>query len=299
MKKIAVLKGGMSAEREVSLKTGAAVAVSLSSAGYDVTEIDVGFDLPQKLLEAKPDIAFVALHGTYGEDGSVQGLLEFLKIPYTHSGVSSSALCMNKEFTQKVLAESGIKVAKNKFYEIEEVEDGIFPYPFVLKPVAEGSSVGVSIIKNMEDLAKAKAEWNFGRAMCEQFIEGRELSVTVLENPNPQALGTVELKPQTEFYDYKAKYTDGVTEHLVPAPLSPDEENKVKEIAIKAHKALGCSGVSRADFRYDGNEFYILEVNTHPGMTELSLTPEIAKYAGLSFADLLEILVNSAKIHNS
>ncbi|PIR31826.1 MAG: D-alanine--D-alanine ligase, partial [Alphaproteobacteria bacterium CG11_big_fil_rev_8_21_14_0_20_44_7] len=164
---------------------------------------------------------------------------------------------------------------------------------------AEGSSVGVSIIKSVEDLKKAKTEWHFGRAMVEKYIPGKELSVAVLESPEPNALGVIELRPKVEFYDYKAKYTDGITEHIMPAPLSEKEINKVKSLAVKAHKALQCHALSRADFRYDGNEFYILEVNTHPGMTELSLVPEIANYVGINFRDLIEILVKKAKYHNS
>lgn len=297
MKKIAVLEGGLSSEREVSLKTGAAVKKALTSLGFDVVAIDAGYDLADQLTKAKPDIAFIALHGTYGEDGCVQGLLEFMQIPYTHSSITASAIAMNKEATQIILKNSGINVAKNFCGEIAEITEKTLPMPFVLKPVAEGSSVGVSIIRSAADLAAAKANWHFGRAMAEEFIEGHELSVAVLDNPNPTALGVIELKPKAGFYDYTNKYTGGKTEHLMPAPIGEQATEKAKEMATRAHKALGCSGCSRTDIRYNGKDLYVLEINTHPGMTELSLLPEIAKYAGLSFNQLIETLVNNAKLH--
>jgi D-alanine-D-alanine ligase len=296
--KIALLKGGLSSEREVSLKTAASVAKALKNITNDVVEIDVGHDLPQKLAEAKPDLAFIALHGTYGEDGCVQGLLEFMKIPYTHSSITTSAIAMNKELTQKLLAASGIKCAKNVCGSIDEINFNVLPTPFVLKPVAEGSSVGVSIIKTEDDFKKAKADWKYGKAIAEEYIAGRELSVAVLDNPKPTALGVIELRPKAGFYTYENKYTDGKTEHLMPAPLIAAETEAVKDMAVKAHIALGCSGASRSDFRFDGKNFYILEVNTHPGMTELSLLPEIAAYSGISFAKVIETLVKNAKLHN-
>ena len=297
--KVAVLMGGMSNEREVSLKSGAAVSKALNALGYDVTDIDVDYNLAQQLIEIKPDIAFIALHGAYGEDGTIQGLLEFLKIPYTHSNVGSSAVCMSKEITQKILQESGLPVAKNQFFDDPaEISENVMEFPYVIKPVAEGSSVGVSIIKSAEDFSKATSEWKFGRGMVEEFIPGRELSVPVLENPEATALGAIELNTENDFYDYEAKYTDGVTEHLVPAPLTEEETNKVKELALRTHKTLKCSGISRTDFRFDGENFYILEINTHPGMTELSLVPEIAEFVGIKFNDLIEILVKNARLHN-
>ena len=188
-KKIAVLEGGLSSEREVSLRTGAAVKKALGGLGYEIVAIDVSYDLAQKLAEAKPDVAFIALHGTYGEDGCVQGLLEFMQIPYTHSSITSSAIAMDKEMTQIILRNGGVNVARNYTGDISEITINTLPTPFVLKPVAEGSSVGVSIIRNEEDLKKAKSEWHFGRAMAEQFIDGHELSVAVLDNPEPVALG--------------------------------------------------------------------------------------------------------------
>lgn len=298
--KIAVLMGGISNEREVSLKTGAAVLQALEELGYQGFEVDTKYDIATQLIEIKPDLAFIALHGTYGEDGCVQGLLEYLKIPYTHSGVTASAICMNKEFTQMILSGSGLKIAKNHFFsKFADIDENIMEYPYVIKPVAEGSSVGVSIIKNPDDFAKAKSEWTFDRGMVEKFIEGKELSVAVLDNPYPEAIGVIELKPNSDFYDYEAKYTDGVTEHILPASLTAEEISEVKDLALKCHKVLQCAGVSRTDFRYDGNDFFVLETNTHPGMTELSLVPEIAEFVGINFKNLIEILVNQAKNHNS
>jgi D-alanine-D-alanine ligase len=300
MKKIAVLLGGLSAEREVSLKSGTAVARGLKEAGFDVTEIDVGYDLPQKLAELKPDAAFISLHGTYGEDGAVQGLLEFMQIPYTHSSLQASAVCMDKESTQRICAQAGIPgmhIAKNWFGDIADVHFDIMPAPFVLKPTQEGSSVGVSIIKTPADLEKAKQNWHFGRAMVEEYIAGRELSVAVLDNPTPIALGIIELVPSKEFYDYEAKYTDGITKHIMPAPLEPVQEAEMKAIAVQVHCLLKCSGISRVDFRFDGKNPYLLEVNTHPGMTELSLVPEIANFVGIDFKNLVEIILGQAKLH--
>ena len=296
-KKIAVLEGGLSSEREVSLKSGAAVKKALTGLGYEVVGIDAGYDLAEQLAKIKPDVAFIALHGTYGEDGCVQGLLEFMQIPYTHSSITSAAIAMDKEQTQIILRNGGVNVAKNFTGDISEITENTLPVPFVLKPVAEGSSVGVSIIRNAKDLKKAKDSWRFGRAMAEQFIEGHELSVAVLDNPEPTALGVIELKPKAGFYDYTNKYTGGKTDHLMPAPLTPEQTEKAKEMALKAHKLLKCSGASRTDIRFNGQEFYVLEINTHPGMTELSLLPEIANYAGISFAQLVEILVKNARLH--
>lgn len=295
MKHIAVLMGGMSSEREVSLKTGVAVAKALKRKDFLVSEIDVKEDLAEQLTKIKPDVAFIALHGTYGEDGCVQGLLEIMKIPYTHSGVTTSAIAIDKEITQNIFKNAGLKIADSRAAEIGEIDIKFMPLPFVVKPVCEGSSVGVYIIRNEADLAKAKKEWKFGRAIVEKYIEGAELSVAVLEG---KALGVIELRPKQGFYTYENKYTDGKTEHLMPAPLSNNETKTVMNMAETAHRVLKCSGLSRSDFRYDGKDFYILELNTHPGMTELSLVPEIANFAGIKFENLIENLVNSARLHN-
>ncbi len=298
-KHIAVLSGGMSSEREVSLRSGAAVAKALRQKFKKVTEIDVGEDLAQKLLKIRPDVAFIALHGTYGEDGCVQGLLEFLGIPYTHSSVTSAAVAMDKELSNAAFQQAGLVVPKTVYGEINEIKHNVMPLPYVLKPVAEGSSVGVSIIRKKADFERAKKAWKYGRAMVQEFIGGRELSVAVLQNPRPRALGVIELKPKAGFYDYTNKYTDGKTEHLMPAPLTAKQQKTVLEMAELAHKTMKCSGLSRTDFRFDGKKFYILETNTHPGMTELSLAPEIANHAGINFTGLVEILVKNATLHNS
>lgn len=297
-KHVAVLLGGMSSEREVSLRTGAAVVKALKSKGYKVTEIDVSADLAARLAEIKPDTAYIALHGTYGEDGCVQGLLEIMGIPYTHSSVTASAIAMDKEITQNIFKNAGLKTANSTAAEISEIDINFMQLPFVVKPVSEGSSVGVYIIKTEADLARAKKEWKYGRVMVEKYIEGAELSVAVLANPDAKALGVIELRPKQGFYTYENKYTDGKTEHLMPAPLSPEQTKSVMQMAELAHRVLKCSGLSRSDFRFDGKDFYILELNTHPGMTELSLVPEIANFAGLSFEDLVEILVKNARLHN-
>ena len=295
---IAVLLGGMSSEREVSLRSGAAVVKALKSRGYKVSEVDVSREIPGQLAALKPDVAFIALHGTYGEDGCVQGLLEIMGIPYTHSGFASAAVAMDKELSQALFEKAGLKIAGSKAAEIDEIEADFMAMPFVVKPVSEGSSVGVFIIRSAEDLAAAKKAWKFGRAIVEKYIDGAELSVAVLADPLPRALGVIELRPYQGFYTYENKYTDGKTEHLMPAPLSEADTARVMAMAELAHRTLKCSGVTRSDFRFDGKDFYILELNTHPGMTELSLTPEIANYAGISFDDLVEILVKNAKCHN-
>ncbi len=294
-KHIAVLMGGMSSEREVSLRSGAAVVKALKNKGYKVSEIDVSHDLAAKLAVVKPDICFIALHGTYGEDGCVQGLLEILGIPYTHSGVTASAMAMDKEITQNIFKNAGLKIAGSRAVEIGEINIQFMPLPFVIKPVAEGSSVGVYIIRDEKDLAAAKKGWKFGRAIVEKYIDGHELSVAVLDG---KALGVIELKPKQGFYTYENKYTDGKTEHLMPAPLTVAQSKTVMQMAELAHRTLKCSGLSRSDFRFDGKDFYILELNTHPGMTELSLVPEIANYAGINFENLIEILVKNAALHN-
>lgn len=287
-KHIAVLKGGLSAEREVSLNSGAACARALCELGYIVTEIDAGRDLAEKLAEIKPDIVFNALHGRYGEDGCVQGLLEIMRIPYTHSGVLASSVAMDKPLAKIIFAAAGLKVPVGKIVSYKELLlcDPL-PRPYVIKPANEGSSVGVYIIKKGDELPVITADnW-----LVEEYIEGREITVAVL---NGKALGVTEIRPKSGFYDYENKYTDGKTEHLCPAPLSEEESKKVMEMSVIAHRSLGCRGLTRSDFRYDGKDFYILELNTQPGMTSLSLSPEIAAYAGISFNELVKILVESA-----
>jgi D-alanine-D-alanine ligase len=294
-KHIAVLKGGWSAEREVSLNSGAACAKALRELGYRVTEIDVQPDIADVLKREKPDVVFNALHGRYGEDGCIQGLLEILKIPYTHSGVLASSVAMDKPLAKVIFKAAGLRVPFGKLVSQEELLAGDpLPRPFVVKPANEGSSVGVHIFQDrdnkiwvMNDASEASQPY-----LVEEYISGREITVAVL---NDRPLGVTEIRPKAGFYDYENKYTDGKTEHLCPAPLTPAEYDSVMQMALAAHRALGCRGLTRSDFRYDGKDFYILEINTQPGMTSLSLSPEIAAHAGISFNTLVQALVEAAQ----
>jgi D-alanine-D-alanine ligase len=298
MKHIVVLKGGWSAEREVSLNSGAACAKALRELGYRVSELDVGHDLAQKLAELKPDVVFNALHGNYGEDGCVQGLLELMGIPYTHSGVLASSLAMNKPMAKTIFEAAGLTCAKGITLTLSDLKGADpMPRPFVVKPACEGSSVGVYIVQKEDNRPLSmilEKETDTTRPyLVEQYIAGRELTVAVLNN---RPLGVTEIRPISGFYDYENKYTDGKTEHLCPAPLPEAEYKKVMDMALTAHKALGCRGLSRSDFRYDGKDFYILETNTQPGMTRLSLSPELAAHAGINFNALVENLVSLATL---
>jgi len=301
-KKIGVLCGGLSAEREVSLKSGAAVHGALVSRGYDAALIDVDRKLAGTLAEHGVDLAFVALHGRYGEDGAVQGLLEMMGIPYTGSGVLASALAMNKIFAKAAFAASGLLVAPYRVLtrgESPAPETLDFPFPVVVKPSQEGSSVGISIVKSPEELAAAlELAFRYDReALIEQFIEAREIQVGILDD---QALGAIEIVPRNEFYDFEAKYTPGMAEHIFPAPLEEDLYREALEIGARAHRALGCSGYSRVDLLVTSqDECFVLEVNTLPGMTALSLFPEIAGGVGIPFDELIERIILSAslKIH--
>lgn len=304
-KHICVLKGGLSAEREVSLNSGAACAKALRELGYKVSELDVGRDIAQKLAEIKPDVVFNALHGNYGEDGCVQGLLELMGIPYTHSGVLASSVAMDKPMAKRIFAAAGLTCPQGVTLTMAELLKGgdPMPRPFVVKPASEGSSVGVYIVTEQDNrplnVVLEKDAGDLGRSfLVEQYIPGRELTVAVLDD---KPLGVTELKPHSGFYDYENKYTSGKTEHLCPAPLPADKAKEVMEMALVAHRALGCRGLSRADFRYDDTspskqKFYLLEVNTQPGMTALSLSPEQAAYAGISFNTLVQKLVEDATL---
>lgn len=299
-KRIGVLMGGLSAEREVSLKSGAAVHRALLDRGYDALAIDVGRDLAQVLVREGVEVAFVCLHGRYGEDGAVQGILELLGIPYTGSGVLASALAMNKIFAKQVFQASGLTVAAYRVLCRGESADPAtfgFDLPVVVKPSQEGSSVGVSIVRKPEEMAPAVAT-AFGydaEILVEQFVKGREIQVGILDD---RAIGAIEIVPKREFYDFEAKYTDGMAEHICPPVLPAGLYEKVLAAGEAAHRALGCSGYSRVDFLVtDAGECYILEVNTLPGMTALSLLPEIAqKEAGIGFADLVERILASAAV---
>jgi D-alanine-D-alanine ligase len=300
---VAVLMGGLSSEREVSLNSGAACAKALEEAGYKVSRVDVGRDLAQQLTALKPEVCFNALHGRWGEDGCVQGVLELLGLPYTHSGVLASALAMHKEHARNVMHAAGIPVAEGKVVRrADAAKAHVLPRPYVLKPVAEGSSVGVFIVR--EDHQHPPQElndphWAFGEELlAERFIPGKELTCAVMGD---RVLGVIEIVPADAltFYNYEAKYAQGGSRHLLPAPISPNVYQLVQKLTLTAHKALGCRGVSRADFRYDDTpggtgEVICLEVNTQPGMTSTSLVPELAAHAGLSFAQLVSWMVEEA-----
>ena len=292
---VAVLLGGWSAEPEVSLVSGAAVSNALSEAGYRVSSIDVQRDVGALLtrLFPKPDVVFNALHGRYGEDGCIQGLLNILDIPYTHSGVLASALAMDKPVAKSVMAAAGIKVAEHKIVSQEELIAGsVMEPPFVVKPFNEGSSVGVHIVMEGDNYQPGEEEWNFGRTvMIEKFIPGRELTVTVIGD---RALAVTEITTGQDFYDYDAKYAEGGSTHVVPAEIPKDVYDEALRISLLAHQSLGCRGVSRADIRYDGTELYMLEVNTQPGMTPTSLVPEQAAHLNISFNELVSWLVENA-----
>jgi len=297
MKRVAVLFGGMSAEREVSRNTGLQVIEALREAGYDVTPIEVTDDLGAMIaaLKPAPDVVFNALHGRFGEDGTVQGVLDYLGIPYTHSGVRASALAIDKAAAKAVFSHAGLPVAPHRIIDISELADhDPLPPPYVVKPINEGSSVGVSIIRAGDNRAARIIEnWHFGPAMAEQFIPGRELTVCVLED---RALAVTEILTNEEFYDYHAKYTPGGSHHVLPAKISPDVTNRAMDISLAAHRALGCRGATRADFRYDedNDKLVLLEVNTQPGMTRTSLLPEQAAYIGMSFPALCAWMVERA-----
>lgn len=297
--RIAVLMGGLSPEREVSLVSGAAVAEGLREKGYDVVEIDAGRDLYGQLSEAEPDIVFNALHGEWGEDGLVQGVLEHFGKPYTHSGVLSSSLAMNKQMAKDVLRAAGIPcpegVIVNRF---EAAREHAMKPPYVAKPNAQGSSVGVHIVleganRPPADLA-SEAEGLGDEVLVERYVPGRELTVAVMED---KPLAVTEIIPNTKFYDYEAKYAAGGSDHILPAKIPADIETLAMELALKAHKVLGCRGLTRSDFRYDesaNQPLWLLEINTQPGMTPTSLAPEQALYRGIAFPDLVAWMAENA-----
>ncbi|WP_269930692.1 D-alanine--D-alanine ligase [Aminobacter sp. HY435] len=301
-KHVAVLMGGFSSERPVSLSSGKACADALEQVGYQVTRIDVDRDVGAVLSALKPDVAFNALHGPFGEDGTIQGVLEFLGIPYTHSGVLASALAMDKEQSKKIAKAAGIPVAESRVLDRFSIgnEHPMKP-PYVVKPVAEGSSFGVVIVKEDQSHPPqviSSSEWRYGdTVMVERYIHGRELTCAVMGDV---ALGVCEIIPTGHaFYDYDSKYVAGGSKHECPAKVSPNIYQKIQTLALKAHQAIGCRGVSRSDFRYDdrhseNGEVVWLEVNTQPGMTPTSLVPEIAAQAGHSFGELLSWMVEDA-----
>ena len=299
---IAVLMGGWSAEREVSLMSGAGVAEALESLGHRVARIDMGHDVALRLAETKPDLVFNALHGTPGEDGSVQGMLDLMGLRYTHSGMATSVIAIDKVLTKQALVPHGIPMPGGRIVRSASVFEGDpLARPYVLKPVNEGSSVGVAIVTAESNCGNpirrdAEGPWQtFDELVAEPYIRGHELTTAVIGG---KALTVTELVPKSGFYDFTAKYTDGMTEHVCPAKIPERIAELCKDYALKAHKALGCRGATRSDFRWDdekGEEgLFLLETNTQPGMTPLSLVPEQARHCGMDYADLVEAIVAEA-----
>ncbi|MGE3333196.1 MAG: D-alanine--D-alanine ligase [Rhodospirillaceae bacterium] len=298
IRRVAVLYGGFSKEREISLVSGGAADRALRAKGLDVTKIDVPRDMASLIAQidaAKPDVVFNALHGRYGEDGCIQGLLDMMAIPYTNSGRMASAVAMDKPAAKRMFAAAGIPIAEEKIVTVAEAERGdVMSRPYVLKPVNEGSSVGVKIVRTgdnhppLDDLGLAKDDL----IMAERFIPGREVTVAVMGD---RPLAVTEITTVRDFYDYEAKYAKGGSKHVLPADLPRAQYEKAMELSLLAHRILGCRGVSRADLRLDGDTFYMLEVNTQPGLTPTSLVPEQANYVGLSFEDLMYWMVEHAE----
>ncbi len=301
-KHVAVLMGGWSAEREVSLRSGKACAEALERQGYRVTRIDVGRDVGAVLAATKPDVALNVLHGSPGEDGTLQGLLEIMAIPYSHSGVMASAVAMQKDVAKVLLRAADVPVPEGLVASrFEAAKTHLLPRPYVIKPIAEGSSFGVFIVTDAHDHPPQelyREDWTYGeRVIVEQYIAGKELTCAVMGD---LALGVIEIVPVVRFYDYEAKYAPGGSKHLLPAPISSFVYQQVRKLSLAAHCALGCRGVSRADFRYDESVeggLVCLEVNTQPGMTETSLVPEMAAHAGISFDDLVRWMVEDASLN--
>ncbi len=302
MTRVVVLYGGISAEREVSLSSGVQVAAALRSAGYQVDAVDVGHDLAATIaaLTPKPDVVFNALHGRFGEDGSIQGMLDWLGVPYTHSGLRASAVAMDKQAAKALFAAAGLPVAPGRMVSIAELEAGDpLPLPYVVKPVNEGSSVGVSVVRGGDNRrVEIARSWTFGpEALVEAYIPGRELTVGVMDD---RALAVTEIQAVAgAFYDYESKYGDGGSNHILPANVHPDIAEQAMRMAVAAHRAIGCSGATRCDFRYDDTKgepgrLVLLEINTQPGMTPTSLLPEQAAFRGIDFPKLCAWMVENA-----
>ena len=300
-KRIGVLLGGMSAEREISIQSGEAILSALAARGYEACRIDVDLDLPRRLKDEKIEVAFIGLHGRLGEDGAVQGLLEMMRIPYTGSGVLASALAMNKEMSRRIFRQADLPVPPSLL--LRQGEEGRmmssdlpFPWPMVVKPSQEGSSVGVTLVKGKKEMNRALVSaFAYGaEILIEPYIKGREIQVGIL---NDIALGAIEIIPKAAFYDYEAKYREGMAEHRFPAPLSKEEYRRALDLGLQAHRSLGCEGATRVDMLY-GTEgrFTLLEVNTLPGMTALSLLPEIARGVGMIFEELVEKILLGARL---
>ena len=299
---IAVLMGGWSAEREVSLMSGAGIADALESLGHRVPRIDMARDVAASLAKVAPDLVFNALHGTPGEDGSIQGLMDVMGLRYTHSGLATSVIAIDKALTKQALVPHGVPMPGGRIVKSAELFEGDpIARPYVVKPVNEGSSVGVAIVTADSNYGNpigrdAAGPWNdFDELLAEPYIRGRELTTAVL---GTRALGVTELKPKSGWYDYDAKYTDGLTEHVCPADIPDAIADACKALALEAHRLLGCKGCSRSDFRWDDERgvdgLFLLEVNTQPGMTPLSLVPEQARHIGMSYAELVQAIVEEA-----
>ncbi len=299
---VAVLMGGWSSERPVSLMSGEGVAKALETKGHSVTRIDMGRDVAARLAEAKPDVVFNALHGVPGEDGTVQGMMDLMGLRYTHSGLATSVIAIDKQLTKQALMPHGIPMPGGRIVQSEELyESDPLPRPYVLKPVNEGSSVGVAIVTDESDFGNpirrdAPGPWQeFAELMAEPYVRGRELTTAVIGD---RALCVTELKPKSGFYDFASKYTDGMTEHVCPAEIPHEIAQLCLQYALQAHQLLGCKGTSRSDFRWDDEQgaagLFLLETNTQPGMTLLSLVPEQAKQCGMDYADLVEAIIAEA-----
>ena len=303
MKHVAVLMGGWSAEREISLRSGNACADALERQGFRVSRIDVGRDIALVLAATAPDVVLNVLHGRPGEDGTIQGILEIMQIPYSHSGVLASALAMEKDHAKTALSAAGVPVPHGCVVSrFVAAKAHALERPYVIKPIAEGSSVGVFIVTKEHahpPQELTREDWSFGdNVLCETYIPGLELTCAVMGH---RALDVIEIVPTVRFYDFEAKYAPGGSKHLLPAPLKPNVYQEVRSLALQAHQALGCRGVSRADFRYDERAgtagLFCLEVNTQPGMTETSLVPELAAYAGITFEELVRWMVEDASLN--
>ena len=299
---VAVLMGGWSSERPVSLMSGEGVARALEARGHQVTRIDMGRDVAARLAEAAPDVVFNALHGSPGEDGTVQGMMDLMGLTYTHSGLATSVIAIDKELTKQALVPHGIPMPGGRTVDSAELyEHDPLARPYVLKPVNEGSSVGVAIVTADGNMGnpisrEATGPWQqFDRLLAEPFIRGKELTTAVI---GTRALLVTELRPKSGFYDFDAKYTDGMTDHICPAEIPDEITAACQEIALRAHQLLGCKGTSRSDFRWDDERgvagLFLLEVNTQPGMTPLSLVPEQARHCGMSYEDLVEAIIAEA-----
>jgi len=298
-KKILIISGGISNEREISLKTGKQVSIELLKNNYNVKIVEPNYKLSEVIKKFKPKIIFNALHGQFGEDGYIQTILETTNIPYTHSGVLSSAIAMDKNLSKKIFINNKILTPKYFMYYFDKSKKDLINYinkylgfPVVVKPVNEGSSVNVYICTKINIFKKIKLLKDYKKIIIEKFIPGREIQAAIIGS---KKLGAIELKPKRKFYDYEAKYNSKAkTKHIIPVNLNKNEYKKLMSLALKAHKLIGCSGVTRSDFKFFKGKFYLLEINTQPGMTNLSLVPEIALYKRISFIKLIEMILRNA-----